>query len=165
MSSPSAGIDRAHYHGWRGRLRSPWFGALAVARVALWQIFRRKLYWLVIALGLAHFLLIFAVVFVAAQVEANAGGAKVADKAPPPVAAEKPGEKSRSRRPEGLGAWILGLASFTPQPGDGRDNGYVAFMERQSYVVLILLAFSGSLVAGSDFQHRALAFYLSRGID
>jgi ABC-2 type transport system permease protein len=165
LTASRAGIDRAHYHGWHGPLRSPWLGALAVARVALWQIFRRKLYWLVIALGLMHFLLIFAVVFFAAQVEANTGGAKVPEQAPADAPGEKPGEKQRAGRAYGAGAWILGLANFTPQPGDGRDNGYMAFMERQSYVVIILLAFSGSLVAGSDFQHRALAFYLSRGID
>jgi ABC-type transport system involved in multi-copper enzyme maturation permease subunit len=159
MLRSSSGIDRAHYHGWQGRLRSPWWGALSVARVALWQIFRRKLYWIVIALGLAHFLSIFALVFFAAQLEANAG-AKIAAQAPDASPAGK-----RARRAEGPGSWILGIANFTPQPDDRRDNGYLGFMERQSYIVLILLAFAGSLVVGSDFQHRGLAFYLSRGID
>src|SRR5436305_10436778 len=104
MTVSPAGIDRAHYHGWQGPLRSPWFGALAVARTALWQIFRRKLYWLVIALGLTHFLLIFAVVFFAAQVEANTGGPKVVEKAGAGGTDEKPGVKSRARRAEGPGA-------------------------------------------------------------
>jgi ABC-type transport system involved in multi-copper enzyme maturation permease subunit len=159
MSLSSAGIDRAHYHGWQGRLRSPWWGAVSVARVALWQIFRRKLYWIVIALGLVHFLLIFALVFFAAQIDAGAG-AKLGEQA-----AAKSANGKRARRADGPGNWILNQANFAPQPGNGRDNGYTNFMERQSYVVLILLAFSGSLVVGSDFQHRGLAFYLSRGID
>ncbi len=166
MPPSSAGIDRAHYHGWHGRLRSPWLGALAVARVALWQIFRRKLYWIVIALGLMHFLLIFALVFFVAQIEANAGATGIAEKAP--TSAPAPGHAyGEQQRPRGgrPAAWILNLADFTPQPGNGRDNGYVGFIFRQSYIVLILLAFSGSLVIGSDFHQRGLTFYLSRGID
>src|SRR5437867_12165297 len=114
MTIPSAGVDRAHYHGWEGRLRSPWFGALAVARVALWQILRRKLYWIVIALGLTHFLLIFALVFFAAQVDANAGAAKMVEKAPPGA-----GQKQRGGNAYGPGGWVLGLANFAPQPGEG----------------------------------------------
>jgi ABC-type transport system involved in multi-copper enzyme maturation permease subunit len=137
---------------------------LAVARVALWQIFRRKLYWIVIALGLTHFLLIFALVFFVAQIEANAAATGIAEKAPAAPAAgpwTPPGQRPRSR----AAAWILNLADFTPQPGNGRDNGYVGFIFRQSYIVLILLAFSGSLVIGADFHQRGLTFYLSRGID
>src|SRR5262245_38815106 len=124
MAPSSAGIDRAHYHGWRGPLRSPWRGALAVARVALWQIFRRKLYWVVIALGLMHFLLIFGLVFFVAQLEASAGTAGVAEKAPTSAQAAGPRQRQRVGGP---GGWILNLAAFTPQPGNGRDNGYVDF--------------------------------------
>ena len=36
------GIDIAHYHGWEGKLRSPWWGSLAIVRVAMLQVFRRK---------------------------------------------------------------------------------------------------------------------------
>lgn len=167
-AAPRAGIDRAHYHGWHGPLRSPWLGALAVARVALWQIFRRKLYWIVIALGLLHFLLIFALVFFVAQIEVNAGAAGMSEQGPPSATgnAYGPPRQEQQRRPGGrAAAWILNLADFTPQPGHGRDNGYVGFIFRQSYIVLILLAFSGSLVVGADFHQRGLTFYLSRGID
>jgi ABC-type transport system involved in multi-copper enzyme maturation permease subunit len=163
LTASRAGIDRAHYHGWHGRLRSPWLGALAVARVALWQIFRRKLYWIVIALGMFHFLLIFALVFFVAQIEANATAAGIGEKSQ----ASAPGQPASERqRPRGrAAAWVLNMADFTPQPGHGRDNGYVGFIFRQSYIVLILLAFSGSLVIGADFHQRGLTFYLSRGID
>ena len=50
------GIDNAHYYGWEGKLHSPWWATLAIVRVALLQVFRRKSYWLVIALGVFQFL-------------------------------------------------------------------------------------------------------------
>ena len=38
-------------------------------------------------------------------------------------------------------------------------------MQQQSVVVMILLAFSGSLLVGSDFRMKSLPFYLSRRVD
>jgi ABC-2 type transport system permease protein len=38
-------------------------------------------------------------------------------------------------------------------------------MEGQQIIVMILLAFSGSLLVGADFRLRALPFYLARRID
>ncbi len=55
--------------------------------------------------------------------------------------------------------------SFDVEAQPGQENGYVAFMYRQSIVVMILLAFSGSLLVGHDFRFRSLPFYLSRRID
>ncbi len=39
------------------------------------------------------------------------------------------------------------------------------FMQGQNVIVMILLAFSGSLLVGSDFRLKTLPFYLSRRID
>ncbi len=50
------GIDLARYHGWHGTLRSPWVAVLAIVRVALMQVFRRKSYWIVLAMGLINFI-------------------------------------------------------------------------------------------------------------
>lgn len=131
------GIDTAHYHGWHGRLRSPWFGCLAIIRVALMQLFRRKLYWVVLGLGLLHFLMCFAIIYVQTQFPL------------PPQAMNR----------------LVQFVGFSPTPVDGVERGYTMFMERQSYVVMILLAFSGSLLVGSDFRQKTLPFYLSRSID
>lgn len=60
------GIDTARYHGWRGELRSPWLACLALVRVCLLQIFRRKVYWFVLALGLLHFLVRWVAIYIAA---------------------------------------------------------------------------------------------------
>lgn len=166
MPLSAAGIDRAHYHGWGGKLHSPWWGALSVARVTLVQIFRRKLYWILIGFGLIQFLALLGVISYLSSLEAKAGGALEKGKQSPsskqPEPAGKPG-LARPRLQEGIRKWL----NFEPQPGvDGnRDNGYLAFIDAQNYIVFILLSFGGGLVVGADFQHRALAFYLSRRID
>ena len=156
-----SGIDRAHYHGWSGTPRSPWYGSLAIARVAVLQVLRRKMYWFAIGLGLMVFLLFFFMIYLAAQIDSGAVGLRPLDDDGRPTA-----RAGNQRGPQGrLGAELLRRVSFSPQPGERGDNGYLRFMERQSLIVIILLAFSGSLVVGADYRHRALPFYLSRGID
>jgi ABC-2 type transport system permease protein len=131
------GVDRKHYHGWHGTLHSPWLATLAIVRVALMQVFRRKLYWVVLGLGLLNFLLVFAVIYVVTQVQL------------PPRAKEA----------------FFDRLGFTAVNQEGRENGYIAFMDSQSQIVALLLAFSGSLVVGSDFRLKSLPFFLSRRID
>lgn len=131
------GIDTAHYHGWHGRLHSPWRASLALVRVALVQLFRRKLYWVVLGLGLTRFVLYWSVIFALTQIGL------------PPQAQER----------------LLERTGFSAQADETQQNGYVHFMEGQAVVVMILLALSGSLLVGADFRHRSLPFYLSRRID
>ncbi len=130
-------IDLARYHGWHGRLGSPWLATLAMVRVALLQVFRRKAYWIVLGLGLTQFLLFWSVIYAVTQLSL------------PPQARER----------------ILGAFGFSAEASAPQDSGYVLFMQRQSLVVMILLAFSGSLLVGADFRLQALPFYLSRRID
>ena len=131
------GLDRANYHGWQGRLESPWWACLAMVRVALLQVFRRKLYWIVLAVGLGQFLLFFSVIYGVTQFQLPA--------------------KSQQR--------LLKNFGFSAEAERGNESGYTRFIERQGRVVMILLAFSGSLLVGSDFRGQALPFYLSRRID
>lgn len=130
-------IDVARYHGWHGRLGSPWLATLAMVRVALLQVVRRKAYWIVLALGLTQFLLFWSVIYAVTQLNL------------PPQARER----------------ILEAFGFSAEAAAPQDSGYVLFMQRQSLVVMILLAFSGSLLVGADFRLQALPFYLSRRID
>lgn len=131
------GIDVAHYHGWHGRLVSPWVACLAIVRVALLQVFRRKSYWVVLALGLLNFLLYWSIIYAIAQFEI------------PPQAQDR----------------LLEIIGFQARGGSAQENGYIEFMQRQSIVVMLLLAFSGSLLVGADFRFNSLPFYLSRRID
>ncbi len=130
-------IDRAHYHGWEGRLRTPWVGCLAIVRVALLQVFRNKAYWLVLGLGALRFLAFWSIIYAVTQLSL-----------PPDV-----------RRT------LLREFGFSADADLAQDNGYITFIQGQSVIVMILLAFSGSLLVGSDFRLKSLPFYLSRRID
>lgn len=130
-------LDRAHYHGWGGELGSAWRGCWALVRVGLLQVLRRKSYWFVLALCLLQFLFFFGAIYMLTQATV------------PPQTQQH----------------VLRTFGFSAAGPTGEENGYTRFMERQSVVVIILLAFSGSLLVGADFRQRSLPFYLSRSID
>lgn len=132
------GIDTAHYHGWQGELESPWWGCLSLVRVAVLQVLRRRVYWFALSLGLLNFLILWSIIYGTTQL---------------PIP------------PEARNEVLKRFGDFDMQPDIARDSGYVRFMENQSLIVMILLAFSGSLLVGADFRTRALPFYLSRRID
>lgn len=131
------GIDNVNYHGWHGRLRSPWLACLAIVRVALLQVVRRKSYWIVFGLGLLHFLGIWVWIYAVTQFDV------------PPNAAER----------------LFDFFGFSPNAAAIHESGYIQFMSRQNIPVMMMLAFSGSLIVGSDFRLKSLPFYLSRRID
>ncbi len=130
-------IDQAHYHGWEGRLRTPWIGCAAIVRVALLQVFRNKAYWLVLGLGALRFLAFWSVIYAVTQLSL-----------PPDV------QKT-----------LLRQFGFSADADAAQDDGYISFMQGQNVIVMILLAFSGGLLVGSDFRLKSLPFYLSRRID
>ncbi len=130
-------IDTARYHGWKGPRQSPWLATLAIVRVALVQVFRRKAYWAVLLLALTRFLFFWAIIYGVTQLEL------------PP------------RMRQGM----LERFNFSADPQPGQDDGYILFMAGQSIVVMMLLAFTGSLLVGGDFRQNVLPFYLSRRID
>ncbi len=106
--------------------------------VGLLQVFRRKSYWVVLAIGMGQFLAFWFVIWLVTQ------------------AKELPSEAREN---------LLEIFGFSSTPREGRENGYSMFVERQNVVVMILLAFTGSLLVGGDFRNGSLAFYLSRSID
>ena len=131
-------LDQARYHGWEDRrLQSPWMACLAIVRVALVQVFRNKAYWVVLALGSLRFLAFWSIIWAVTQL---------------PL-------------PEDMNNMFLKEFGFTAGNDVDQNNGYMRFMEGQQIIVMILLAFSGSLLVGSDFRLRALPFYLARRID
>jgi len=131
------GIDSAHYHAWHGKLRSPWRATSAVIRTTLAQALRRKAYWFIYFVGASHFLLYWAIIYALTQMQL------------PPQAQRG----------------MLQMFGFSATADDPQNTGYLAFIDRQSTVVMILLAFCGSTIVGADFRDGALPFYLSRRID
>ena len=135
------GIDAAHYHPWRGNLGGPlagaWRGIAAVVRTTLLQLMRRKAYWAIYAVGISQFIVYWVVIYALTQLQL-------------------PPQTQRG---------MLNTFGFSTEADDPQDTGYLDFMEQQSYVVMILLAFCGSLVVGSDFREGTLPFYLSRRLE
>lgn len=130
-------IDQANYHGWDGKLQSPWVACLAIVRVALLQVLRNKPYWVVLALGALRFLAFWSIIYAVTQLTL----------------------------PQKFRDGVLEQFGFSANVDATQDDGYIAFMQGQNVIVMILLAFSGSLLVGSDFRMRTLPFYLSRRID
>jgi hypothetical protein len=130
-------IDQAHYHGWQGRLQSPWMACVAIVRVALLQMMRNKAYWLLLFLGALRFAAFWSIIYAVTQLAL-------------------PGDVSQE---------LLRRFGFSANSDAAQDNGYIRFIEGQNVIVIILLAFSGSMLVGSDFRGKTLPFYLSRRID
>jgi hypothetical protein len=131
-------LDQAHYHGWENRrLQSPWVACFAIVRVALMQVLRNKAYWVVLGLGMLRFMAFWTIIYAVTQLSL-------------------PGDVRNM---------FLKEFGFSANTDINQDNGYIQFIEGQIIIVMILLAFSGSLLVGSDFRLRTLPFYLSRRID
>ncbi len=130
-------IDQAHYHGWQGRLQTPWASCIAIVRVALVQVLRNKAYWLLLALGALRFVAFWSIIYAVTQLAL----------------------------PEDVSDRLLRQFGFSANSDAAQDNGYIRFIEGQNVIVMILLAFCGSLLVGTDFRTKTLPFYLSRRID
>jgi ABC-2 type transport system permease protein len=131
-------LDQAHYHGWEDRrLQNPWSACAAIVRVAIIQVLRNKAYWVVLALGSLRFLAFWSIIWAVTQLPLH----------------------------DDMNRMFLEEFGFTANTDADQNNGYINFMEGQQIIVMILLAFSGSLLVGSDFRLRALPFYLARRID
>lgn len=61
-------LEQAGYRPWKGQLRSPWWGVLAIVRIALTLIIRRWLFWILLGLGLMNFLFHFAFIYLRATI-------------------------------------------------------------------------------------------------
>src|SRR4029077_1233686 len=67
------GVSLLHYRPWRGEFREPLWSVWPIARISLWMMFRRKLFWGLYALGLLIFLMFFFGQYLLAFVQSQAG--------------------------------------------------------------------------------------------
>ncbi len=123
------------YRPWRGRLRSPAWRFWPVARSGLALIFKRKIFWFFLFIGLLNFLFYFAVIYTLTQLKADFA-------------------RQGRQMPEFVQRFL-----FT-ESGDS----YRQFIFAQNIVLMLMLAFSGAILIGNDFRFHAVAFYLSKPI-
>lgn len=133
------------YRPWRGTLHGPVWSALAMARVSLRLMFRRRLYWGLFALSLLVFFFFFygqyLVVWITTQVNDDTV----------PIA--------------GMKVPIKDFTKFLDRLAlNGSTHTFGNFIWFQGYVVVIVLALAGSVLVGNDFFYGSLPFYLSKPI-
>ena len=61
-------LESIHYRGWSEQLRPGWFACWPIARTGFVLILRRKIFWLLLAVSSLHFLLLFATIYLKAQI-------------------------------------------------------------------------------------------------
>lgn len=133
------------YRPWRGELHGPVWSALAMARVSLRLMFRRRLLWGLFALGLLVFSFFFyaqyLVVWITTQLT------------------------TETVRFAGIPVTVGDLTKFLGRLSlNGTDHTFGNFIWFQGYVLVIVLALAGSVLVGNDFFHGSLPFYLAKPI-
>lgn len=138
-------VSLLSYRPWRGRLGGPWRGSLAVARLGLAGLLRRKLFWALFAFaGLIFFSFFFGqylLVWAGSQVgedSVRAGG----------FVRLKPAEIVKQLRDS------LKL--------NGSAETFRNLFWYQGMILTVSLALAGAQLVGNDFRHRSLPFYLSK---
>ncbi len=140
------GASLLHYRPWRGEFRSSALSIWPIARISLWMIFRRKLFWLLYALALLIFFMFFFGQYLLAWAETQTAEESVRIG----VLRAEPGRVVHMLRE------VLRL--------NGTGYTYRNFFWYQGYMVMIVLALAGSILVGNDFHFGSLPFYLSKPI-
>jgi len=140
------GANLLHYRPWRGRFRGVTLSVLPVARISLWMMFRRKLFWALYALGLLMFFMFFFGQYLLAWAETQTAEETVRIGV---VRAE----------PDKLVHLLREVLKL-----NGTGYTYRNFFWYQGYMVMIVLAMAGSILVGNDFHFGSLPFYLSKPV-
>src|SRR4051794_20864706 len=133
------------YRPWRGVPRGPFFAALAMGRVSLKLMARRKLLWGLFALGLLVFFFFFYAQYLVVWITNQLSTETV--------------------RFAGVPVTVGNLTKFLDRLAlNGTTHTFGNFVWFQGYVLVIVLALAGSVLVGNDFFHGSLPFYLSKPI-
>jgi ABC-type transport system involved in multi-copper enzyme maturation permease subunit len=133
-----------HYRPWRGQFQSPAHAIWPIARISLWMIFRRKLFWILYGFALLVFFMFFFGQYLLAWAQGQVGEDSVRVgffRADP--------------------NWLIHTLRQALHI-NGEPEMYANFFWLQGYMVMIVLALSGSVLVGNDFHFGSLPFYLSK---
>ena len=133
------------YRPWRGTLRGPLWGALAMGRVGLRLMARRKLFWGLYGLALMIFFFFFYGQYLVIWIQQQTATQMIS-----------------------FGAFRIPASELTKFLDRVHLNGtahtYGNFIWFQGYISMIALALAGAVLVGNDFHHGSLPFYLSKPI-
>lgn len=133
-----------HYRGWTGQFRGPHWAVLSIARIALSQVLRRKLFWVLYAFGLLFFFMFFFGQYLLAWTESQMDEQVVT-----------------------VGVFRTDPAQFVQLLRkslriDGSGEMYRNFFRFQGSMVVVMLAMAGAVLVGNDFQFGSVPFYLAK---
>jgi len=133
------------YRPWRGKPHGPLYASLAMARVSIKLMVRRRLLWGLFALGLLVFFFFFYAQYLVVWITNQLATETV--------------------RFAGIPVTIGNLTKFFDKLAlNGSAHTFGNFIWYQGHVLVILLALAGSVLVGNDFFHGSLPFYLSKPI-
>ncbi len=133
------------YRPWRGRLGGPWRGTLAVARLGLAGLVRRKLVWVLYVFSLLIFFSFFFGQYLLVWAGSQVGEQNV-----------RMGGFMRVA-PKDL---VKNLRDDLKLNGSGETFRNLFWYEGS--ILVVTLALVGAQLIGNDFRHRSLPFYLSK---
>jgi ABC-2 type transport system permease protein len=141
MPTPTDAMLR--YRPWKGELQGPVYGSLAMARVSLKLMMRRKLFWALYALAALIFFFFFYGQYLVVWIQIQTANQTV------------PLFGARIR--------IADLLKFLDKLNlNGSAHTFGNFIWFQGYISMIVLALAGAVLVGNDFHHGSLPFYLSK---
>ena len=138
------GVELLHYRPWRGAFRDPIASVWPITRVALWMMFRRKVFWALYGLGLLFFLMFFFGQYLFAWAQSQMSESSVSI-------------FGFTRTPDQIRKWLQDTVKL-----NGTATTYANFFWLQGQMIMVILALAGSVLVGNDFNHGSLAFYLSK---
>jgi ABC-2 type transport system permease protein len=143
MSNVSDALLR--YRSWKGQFRSPLSASLAMARMSLLLLFRRKLFWGLYALAGLVFFFFFYGQYLIVWIQMKSAEQTV------PLG--------------GVPVKVNDLTKFLDRLNlNGSAHTFGNFIWFQGYIVMIVLALTGAVLIGNDFAHGSLPYYLSKPI-
>jgi ABC-2 type transport system permease protein len=133
------------YRPWRGTPRGPIHASVAMARVSLKLMIRRRLLWGLFALALLVFFFFFYAQYLVVWITQQLSTETV--------------------RFAGIPVTVGNLTKFLERLAlNGTAHTFGNYIWFQGYVLIIVLALAGSVLVGNDFFHGSLPFYLSKPI-
>mgnify|MGYP005846724861 CR=1 FL=1 len=133
------------YRSWRGELHGPGYASLAMARVSLRMMLRRKLFWGLYALALMVFFFFFYGQYLVVWIQQQTA--------------------SQTIFFGGIPIKLDNLTKFLDRLHlNGSAHTFGNLIWFQGYISMIVLALAGSVLIGNDFHHGSLPFYLSKPI-
>lgn len=131
------------YRPWRGDLQASVWGAWAMARLSLFQMARRKIFWGLYALALMIFFFFFYGQYLVVWIQQQTAQQTI------PFA--------------GLNVKVGDFMKLLDRLNlNGSAHTFGNFIWFEGYIVMIVLALAGAVLVGNDFQYGSLPYYLSK---